>query len=93
MNSSYELTPVYDVRSSFYSKAYIEQYIDKKTLFSYGQEVLSVNNKGEVIDFPMDESKLTHTTLRHIREFLKQEVNSDLKWTKKEILSLKNGLE
>lgn len=86
-----ELTPEYNTRKSFYGKAYINIYPMKKTLFSYGVEVISINSKGEVIDFPIEEDKLSQTTLSHTREFLKQTVDESKNWTKKEILDLKRN--
>lgn len=86
-----ELTPEYNTRKSFYGKAYINIYPTKKTLFSYGVEVISVNLRGEVIDFPIEEDKLSQTTLSHTREFLKQTVDESKSWTKKEILDLKRN--
>lgn len=81
----------FDNAKSFYDKAIIEIVGNNLTLYSYGQEVLTINNN-EVIDFPMEESKLSTTTLRHTREFLRQNIDCNKSWTKKEIINLRNSL-
>lgn len=88
-----ELMAEYDSRDSFYNKAYVNVFLLKKTLFSYGFEVMTISSKGEVVDFPIEEDRLSQTTLRHIREFLRQEIDASKKWSKKEILDIKRDLE
>lgn len=88
-----ELMAEYDSRDSFYNKAYVDVFLLKKTLFSYGFEVMTISSKGEIIDFPIEEDRLSQTTLRHIREFLRQEIDSSRKWSKKEILDVKRDLK
>lgn len=88
-----ELMAEYDSSDSFYNKAYVDVFLLKKTLFSYGFEVMTISSKGEIIDFPIEEDRLSQTTLRHIREFLRQEIDSSRKWSKKEILDVKRDLK
>lgn len=64
----YELRPKYDGRKSFYGKAQVA--IDKngeKQLFSYGTKVAKIKNGKAKIN-----GTYSATTLRHIKEFLKQ---------------------
>lgn len=66
-----DLCPQYDSRKSFYGKAEVVDNEDgSKTLFSYSTPVCKISEKGEV-------NRLRHwdyspTTLRHVKEFLKQ---------------------
>lgn len=88
----YELSTRYDARQSFYGKALVEieeveafgtKYVNK-TLISYGHEVVRIRaDKNEIRLTPLwDESQ---TTLRHVREFLKQEGIKVGNYSKKEI--------
>ena len=88
-----ELMAEYDSRDSFYNKAYVDVFPLKKILFSYGFEVMTISSRGEILDFPIEEDHLSQTTLRHIREFLRQEIDASKKWSKKEILEIKRNLE
>lgn len=71
----YELEARYDVRQSFYRKAYVEIDNDEHiiSLLSYDTLVL-VYDVGEHNGYVkiLDEDYLTNTTLRHVKEFLKQ---------------------
>ena len=65
----YELNPMFDSRKSFYRKAFVE--IDPKTgdltLKSYGTKVAAIKaDKLEVF------GTYSATTLRHIKEFMRQ---------------------
>jgi hypothetical protein len=70
----YELKPIYDSRNSFYKKAFVYEYGNEKVLKSYGTTVAIVRGTGSdrraeltsYFDF-------SATTLRHVKEFLKQE--------------------
>lgn len=70
----YELKPVYDNVKSFYKKAYIiddEGVADKKLrLLSYDTEVAYIDNKG--VPHLLDKFNYSKTTLRHVKEFIKQ---------------------
>ena len=65
----YDMTPQYDARKSFYGKARVDVNGDEKTLYSYNTPVARISD-GKVELLPRwDESQ---TTLRHVKEFLKQ---------------------
>ena len=62
-----ELKPIYDNRKSFYKKAKIKQEDNKIILISYNTEVAIIeDNKAYV------KETYSPTTLRYIKEFLKQ---------------------
>lgn len=70
----YELKPVYDNAKSFYNKAYViddEGVTDKKLrLLSYNTEVAYTDNNG--VPHLLDKFNYSKTTLRHVKEFIKQ---------------------
>jgi len=90
--NKFELMPLYDKRKSFYNKARIEIDQQKKLikLYSYNTRVLEIttdNNKATLTtERGTTGTKGTHstTTLRHIKECLKQ--NGFKADTKKQIL-------
>lgn len=87
----YELLPVYDSKKSFYNKAIIEEESGIKKLYSYNTLVCTLyQNNNIILNNNVDQSLLfSHTTLRHIKEFLKQfYYNSDHNITKKDLLKL-----
>jgi len=66
----YELTPNYNSRKSFYQKAMIEEKgTNKICLYSYNTLVAEIDkeNKKAIVY-----TTYSQTTLRHIKEFLKQ---------------------
>lgn len=67
-----ELTVRYDARNSFYGKAMVDYSRGVKTLFSYGTKVVTIKNNVVTLGASYDYSQ---TTLRHVKEFLKQETN------------------
>ena len=67
-----ELTVRYDARNSFYGKAMVDYSRGAKTLFSYGTKVVTIKNNIVTLGKSYDYSQ---TTLRHVKEFLKQETN------------------
>jgi hypothetical protein len=60
------LAPIYDTRKSFYGKAIVEG----NTLYSYGAKVCEIKNEQPQVY--IKGYALTATTLRHIKEFLRQ---------------------
>jgi len=62
-----ELYPIYDAKASFYGKARVIVCGNKKTLVSYDTEVAEIEN-----DNPVVFGCYSSTTLRHIKEFLRQ---------------------
>lgn len=86
----YELLPVYDGKKSFYNKAIIEEESGIKKLYSYNTLVCTLSNNDIILNDAVDQSLLfSNTTLRHIKEFLKQfYFDSDHDITKKDLLKL-----
>lgn len=71
----YYLAPRFDSRKSFYDKAVVEEYCGSKELYSYNHKVCTITtdkdgNKTLVLHYLWNYSP---TTLRHVKEFLKQE--------------------
>lgn len=65
-----ELSPVYDGRKSFYGKARILTDGNSMTLLSYGTPILKI--EGDVYTLFFRDEDLSNTTMRHLREFLRQ---------------------
>lgn len=82
---TYELSCIYDSRQSFYRKARVEEkenedcsYIEK-TLISYSTVVARITyeiNKGRKFEI-LNPLEVSNTTIRHIREFMRQNGLSD----------------
>lgn len=84
----YELIPRYDSRASFYGKARIKETSRYYTLVSYNTEILKLNKEnGKITFLCRSEWAFTHTTNRHINEFLKQFTNETPK-SKSELLKM-----
>ena len=66
----FELTPNFDSRKSFYGKAKISFEGDRRLLLSYGTPVAFIEPDRPPV--MLDGWDSTQTTLRHAREFLKQ---------------------
>lgn len=65
----YDMSPQYDARQSFYEKARVDDNGNEKTLYSYNTPVAKiVDNKVELLP----KWDWSQTTLRHVKEFLKQ---------------------
>lgn len=65
--TTYELRAIYDSRQSFYGKAKVNEFSNVKELTSYQTHVATViGNRAFVF------GTYSQTTLRHIKEFLKQ---------------------
>lgn len=81
----YELATRYDARKSFYGKALVrveevEKYgatYTNKTLISYGHEVVRITASENKIRLTTSWNA-SDTTLRHVKEFLKQEVSFEV---------------
>ena len=69
----YELSAKYDSRQSFYGKAQVAIEDGGKTLYSYNTKVARITEDGIVILY--SQWDCSGTTLRHVKEFLKQETN------------------
>ena len=81
MNKEYkdkELMTIYDNAKSFYKKAFTRFYynnglITRIELYSYKTKVCTISNCRYRLNHNVeDKLLLSHTTLRHIKEFLKQ---------------------
>ena len=64
---TYNLESKHDGRKSFYGKARVTETDDTKVLTSYQTEVAKISNGKATIN-----GTYSDTTLRHIKEFLKQ---------------------
>lgn len=86
----YELLPIYDSRKSFYCKAIIEEENENIKLYSYNTLMCTLSHDDIILNNNVNQSLLfSSTTLRHIKEFLKQfYFNSDHNITKKDLLKL-----
>lgn len=63
------LIPKHDSRKSFYNKAVVEHQGNRTTLYSYNVKVAEIHNGKLKLFKDWDYSS---TTLRHTKEFLKQ---------------------
>lgn len=63
-----EMIPEFTNVKSFYKKAYIDRINDLKVLYSYDTKVAYIKNDKAVVL-----NTYSATTLKHIKEFLKQE--------------------
>lgn len=75
----YDLSPRYDSRNSFYGKARVEEKDDgTKILYSYGSKVAMIKDGKAILGLGKDHGyeyllwAYSPTTLRHVKEFLKQ---------------------
>ena len=86
----YELLSIYDSKKSFYHKAIIEEENENIKLYSYNTLLCTLLHDNIILNNNVDQSLLfSNTTLRHIKEFLKQfYYNSDHNITKKDLLKL-----
>ena len=66
----FELTPKFDSRKSFYGKAKISFEGDRRLVLSYGTPVAFIEPDRPPV--MLDGWDSTQTTLRHVKEFLKQ---------------------
>lgn len=88
MKNKEYLIPLYDNRKSFYNKAYIVRIENIIRLYSYDTLVLEVGRDCYKLNKSINEKLLfSNTTLRHIKEALKQfYYKNDRTLTKKEII-------
>lgn len=92
---SYELQAIYDSRKSFYSKAIVKEINNLKLLYSYNTLVCAIYENCYGVKYMLnleiaDNLLFSNTTLRHIKEFIKQSINSNINFTKKEIMQNNN---
>ena len=92
-NNLYELKPINSSQASFYKKAFYTIVNKEATLYSYMSNVCQVDrDRGAYyLNWNIQENLLfSNTTLKHIKEFLKQQLGVDIK-TKNELIE-KEGL-
>lgn len=69
-----ELTPVLANQKSFYNKAMIEHVEKELNLLSYGTLIASVYDN-ELTYLNKNDEVYTQTTVKHLKDFLYQELN------------------
>ena len=69
----YELSARYDSRQSFYGKAQVAIENNEKVLYSYNTKVAKIDKDGKPVLYSLWDC--SNTTLRHVKQFLKQETN------------------
>jgi hypothetical protein len=80
-----QLKPIYDKAISFYGKAETKTTKNGIILYSYNTKVAEIKGNKIILNNKIDDSLLfSNTTLRHIKEFLKQ--NGFKAETKKQII-------
>ncbi len=68
-----QLKPIYDNAISFYGKAETETTKNSIILYSYNTKVAEIKGDKVILNNKIDDKLLfSNTTLRHIKEFLKQ---------------------
>lgn len=77
------LQPIFSDKMSFYKKARVIFDNGKTILYSYETKIIEL--KGRELVYMCDECLLSQTTLRHLKEFLKQFYKNQ-EYTKKDIL-------
>ena len=89
-----DLQPIYDGRNSFYGKAKVYSEGDGEyKLYSYDTLVCTLRGNGYYLNYDIDYSSLfSNTTLRHIKEFLRQYYKNEF-MTKNDIIkNAKNSM-
>lgn len=89
-NSLYELIPINSNQVSFYKKAHYTIVNKEATLYSYTSSVCKVDlDRGAYyLNWDIPENLLfSHTTLKHIKEFLVQKLGVNIK-SKKELVKM-----
>ena len=66
-----ELRVKYATQQSFYKKSFIKED-EEGTQYLYSYYSLIVTNYGKALKFEEDSELYTNTTLRHVREYLRQ---------------------
>ena len=66
-----ELRTVYSNQESFYKKAFIKEDVDG-TQYLYSYYSLILTNYGKALKFEEDSKLYSLTTMKHVREYLKQ---------------------
>ena len=85
-----QLQPVLNKQKSFYNKAKVENIGKEKNLLSYGTLIVSIYNN-KITYLNKNPEVYTQTTLKHLKDFLYQELNIK-NLTKKDILKMMKDL-
>ena len=72
-----ELRTIYSNQESFYKKAFVKEDEDA-TQYLYSYYTLIITNYGKALKFEEDINLYTVTTMKHVREYLKQIGHWDL---------------
>lgn len=85
-----QLQPILSNQKSFYNKAKIENLGKEKNLLSYGTLIASIHDN-KITYLNKTPEVYTQTTLKHLKDFLYQELNIK-NLTKKDILKMMKDL-
>ena len=66
-----ELRVIFSTQHSFYKKAFVKKD-NEGTEYLYSYYSLIITNYGNALKFEEDSNLYSNTTLRHVREYLKQ---------------------
>ena len=66
-----ELRVIHGTQNAFYKKAFVKED-DNSTQYLYSYYSLIVTNYGKALKFEENLNLYTNTTLRHVREYLRQ---------------------
>ena len=66
-----ELRVIHGTQDSFYKKAFVKED-EEDTQYLYSYYSLIVTNYGKALKFEEDLNLYSNTTMRHVREYLKQ---------------------
>ena len=72
-----ELRVIHGTQESFYKKAFVKED-EEGTKYLYSYYSLVVTNYGKALKFEENLNLYTNTTLRHVREYLRQIGKGDL---------------
>ena len=72
-----ELRAVYSTQESFNKKAFVKED-EEGTQYLYSHYTLIVTNYGKAIQFESDINLYSITTMKHVREYLRQAGRGDL---------------
>jgi len=84
------LIPIYDARKSFYDKAIVKKINNLILLYSYNTLVCAIYDNCKCAKYYLNNDissdlLYSHTTLRHIKEFLRQYLRNEV-MSKKDII-------
>lgn len=86
MENTYYLQPEYSSQRSFYRKAYVMIEDNKKSLYSYNTLIAVIYREDDTHIFLTKNWDYSMTTLKHLKEFFRQ--NNMKIYSKKDITNL-----